>query len=100
MDFDGAIARPIVDVRNASTVGLLINEPPNVEEFHNHVWGRMQRSEANVQARNRDDGVDLVAVREIAPGEELLYCYGPLYFLRNYPIRDEACPSHLWITTG
>jgi hypothetical protein len=100
MAFDGTSGRPIVDVGNASTVGLLINEPPNVQEFHNRVWGRMQRSEANVQARNRDDGVDLVAVRDIAPGEELLYCYGPLYFLRNYPIREEACPSHLWTTTG
>ncbi len=96
MAFDGSSGRPIVDVHNATTVGLLINEPPPPREFYNHVWGRPQRSEANVQARNTDRGVDLVALRDIEPGEELLYCYGPFYFLRDYPIREEACPRNLW----
>ena len=99
MNFDGASGRAIFDVHNEATFGALINEPPPPAVFWNRVWGRLQRSEANVQARNVPAGVELAALRDIEPGEELLFCYGPFYFLRDYPIRDEACPKSLWGVT-
>ncbi len=96
MRFDGDSCLAIVDASDEDNAALFINEPPP-KDFYNSRLGKQQKTEASVVARNIQGGVELVAMRDIQPGEEVLVCYGPHYAeLRSYGISDDACPDSLW----